>query len=433
MKRLAFLIAGLLASAPTLAATVAITGGTVATAVGDAVIANGTVIIRDGRIAAVGANLPVPAGATVIDATGKFVTPGLITAMSTLGIVEVEGVRQTNDASARNTPFSAAIDVTPAINPMSPPIAVNRLGGVTRAIVGPEASTEIFGGQGAIISLAASGDILMQGRAFQLIEMGEDGARSAGGSRPAAWLNLRNGFAEAQRYARNPAAFDSGRDKDSLIKRLDAAALVAVVEGRVPAVIHAERASDIIGVLGLKQEFPKLRIILIGAREGWLVADKIAAAKVPVITLSLHDLPDSFETLASTRSNVGRLVAAGVTVGLGIFAGDSGAQPRNLPYFAGNSVAQASVPGGVGLTRAQALATITRAPAQIFSLTDLGTLEPGKRGDVVVWDGDPLELTSAPTAVLIDGVPQPMTSRQTLLRDRYRDLTPGALPLQYNK
>ncbi|MEY2882935.1 MAG: hypothetical protein RL490_659 [Pseudomonadota bacterium] len=433
MKRLAFLIAGLLASAPTLAATIAITGGTVATAVGDTVIANGTVIIRDGRIAAVGANLPVPAGATVIDASGKFVTPGLITAMSTLGIVEVEGVRQTNDASARNTPFSAAIDVTPAINPMSPPIAVNRLGGVTRAIVGPEASTEIFGGQGAIISLAASGDILMQGRAFQLIEMGEDGARSAGGSRPAAWLNLRNGFAEAQRYARNPAAFDSGRDKDSLIKRLDAAALVAVVEGRVPAVIHAERASDIIGVLGLKQEFPKLRIILIGAREGWLVADKIAAAKVPVITLSLYDLPDSFETLASTRSNVGRLVAAGVTVGLGIFAGDSGAQPRNLPYFAGNSVAQASVPGGVGLTKAQALATITRAPAQIFGLTDLGTLEPGKRGDVVVWDGDPLELTSAPTAVLIDGVPQPMTSRQTLLRDRYRDLTPGALPLQYNK
>ena len=432
MKRLSFVLAALLATSAN-AATIAITGGTVLTAVGETSIANGTVIIRDGRITAVGAGLVVPAGATVIDATGKFVTPGLIAAMSTLGIVEVEGVRQTNDASARSTPFSAAIDVAPAINPMSPPIAINRLGGVTRAVVGPEISNEIFGGQGAIISLAASGDIVMAKRAFQFIEMGEDGARAAGGSRPAAWLNLRNGFAEAQRFARNPAAFDSGRDKDSLIKRLDAEALVPVVEGRVPAVVHAERASDISAVLALRAEFPRLHLILIGAREGWMVADKIAAARVPVVTLSLFDLPDSFETLASTRSNVGRLVAAGVTVGFGIFGGDSGSQPRNLPYFAGNAVAQAAVPGGVGLTRGQALAAITRAPAQIFGLADLGTLEAGKRGDVVVWDGDPLELTSAPTAVFIDGVAQPMQSRQLQLRDRYRDLAPAALPKAYSK
>ena len=432
MMRFPLLLAVLLATSGH-AATIAITGGTVLTAVAETSIANGTVIIRDGRIVAVGAGLPVPAGATVIDATGKFVTPGLITAMSTLGIVEVEGVRQTNDASARTTPFSAAIDVAPAINPMSSTIAIERQGGVTRAVVGPEISNEIFGGQGAIISLAATGDIVMARRAFQFIELGEDGARAAGGSRPAAWLNLRNGFAEAQRFARNPAAFDSGRDKDSLIKRLDAEALVPVVDGRVPAVVHVERASDIAAVLGLRAEFPKLRIILLGAREGWLVADKIVAAKVPVITLSLFDLPDAFETLASTRSNVGRLVAAGVTVGFGIFGGNSGAQPRNLPYFAGNAVAQAAVPGGVGLTRGQALAAITAAPAQIFGMTDLGTLEAGKRGDVVVWDGDPLELTSAPMAVLIDGVAQPMTSRQLQLRDRYRDLTPGALPKAYSK
>ncbi len=323
--------------------------------------------------------------------------------------------------------------MAPAINPMSPPIAVNRIGGVTRAVVGPEITSEIFAGQGAIISLAADGDTLVRPRAFQFIELGEDGARAAGGSRPAAWLNLHNGFNEARRYARNPAGFDSGRDKDSLIKRLDAAALVAVVEGRVPAVIHAERASDITAVLGLRVEFPRLRIILIGAREGWMVADRIAAAKVPVVTLPLFDLPDRFETLASTRSNVGRLVAAGVTVGFGIFGGDSGSQARNLPYFAGNAVAQAAVPGGVGLTRGQALAAITRAPAQIFGMTDVGTLEVGKRGDVVVWDGDPFELTSAPVAVLIDGVQQPMTSRQTQLRDRYRDLKPDALPLQYRR
>jgi imidazolonepropionase-like amidohydrolase len=430
MRCLALLAATLLVT-PAMAETVAITGGTVATAVGETVITNGTVIIRDGRIVAVGAGLPVPAGARVVDAAGKYVTPGIISAMSTLGIVEVDAVNPTNDASARGSVFAAALDVVPAINPSSTPIAINRLGGVTRAVVGPETSTEIFGGQGAVISLAADGDPLVRPRAFQFVELGEEGAQVAGGSRPAAWLNLRNGLEEAQRFARNPAAFDSGRDKGSLVKRMDAAALVAVVQGRQPVVIHAERASDIVAVLDLRRDFPKLRIILLGAREGWLVADKIAAAGVPVVTLSLFDLPDSFETLASTRSNVGRLVAAGVKVGLGVFGGDSGSQPRNLPYFAGNAVGQAAVPGGVGLTRGQALATITSVPAAIFGMADVGTLEPGKRADVVIWDGDPLELMSAPVAVFIDGVSQPMTSRQTLLRDRYRDLKSGDLPFQY--
>ncbi len=426
-------VAALLAGTSANAVTYAITGGTVATAVGEGVIEGGTVIVRDGRIVAVGKGIAVPAGATVIDAGGKWVTPGIVAGMSTLGIEEVEAVDQTNDTGARKSPFSAAIDVAPAISWRATPIAIDRLGGVTRAVIGPDATTDIFGGQGAIISLADQPGILMRPRAFQLIEMGEDGAQFAGGSRPAAWLNLRNGFAEAQRYARNPAAFDSGRVRDSILKRLDAAALVPVVEGRIPAVIHVERASDIIAVLGLREEFPRLRIILLGAREGWLVADKIAAAHVPVLTLPLFDLPDEFETLASTRSNVGRLVAAGVQVGLAIYGGNSGWQARNLPYFAGNTVAQASVPGGVGLTRGQALAAMTRVTAQIFGLTDLGTLEVGKRADVVVWDGDPLELTSAPVSVMIDGVAQPMVSRQTLLRDRYLSLAPGTLPLQYRK
>ena len=419
---------------PLTAQTIAITGATVLTVVGDEVIENGTVIVRDGRIAAVGAGLAVPAGATVVDARGKFVTPGLIAGMSNLGIVEVEGVNQTDDAVARASPYSAAIDVAPSINPVSPPLAIDRLGGVTRAVIGPALAGSVFAGQGAIVSLAdvgPGGTILMRGKAFQFAELGEDGARVAGGSRAAAWLDLKNGLAEAQRFARAPAGFDEGRSRNSLVKRLDAEALVLVVDGRMPLVVRVERASDIVNVLGLRRDFPRLRLILLGAREGWQVADKIAAAGVPVITLSLFNLPDSFETLASTRSNVGRLTAAGVTVGFGLFGGDPGTQGRNLPYFAGNAVAQAAVPGGVGLTRGQALAAITRNPARIFGLTDLGTLETGKRGDVIVWDGDPLELTSAPTAVFIDGVAQPMVSRQTLLRDRYRDLARGALPLQY--
>ena len=416
------------------AQTIAITGGTVLTAVGEQAIDNGTVIIERGRITAVGQGLALPPGATIIDATGKIVTPGLVAGMATLGIVEVEGVNQTDDASARGSPYGAAIDVTPAVNPVSPPLAIERAGGVTRAIIGPEPAAQVFAGQGAAISLAdvgAGGSIVMQRRLFQFADLGEDGARLAGGSRPAAWLELRAGLAEAQRFARNPAGFDGGRTKDSLVKRLDAEALVPVVDGRMPLVVHAERASDIVNVLGLRRDFPKLRLILIGAREGWQVAGQIAAAKVPVITLSLFNLPDSFETLASTRSNVGRLAAAGVVVGFGLFGGDSGTQGRNLPYFAGNAVAQGSVPGGTGLTRGQALAAITRNPAAIFGLSDLGSLETGKRGDVVVWDGDPFEFASTPTVVVIDGKVQPLETRQTLLRDRYRDLSRGELPLQY--
>lgn len=421
----------LLAGAPAAAETIAITGGTVATVSGDAPIEGGTVVIRDGRIAAVGRDVPVPAGATVIDATGKWVTPGIFAAMSFIGVSEVNAVDETNDSRASKSPFSAAIDLAPGINPASSIIAVERQGGVTRAAVGPNASTAIFGGQGLVLSLAASGDIITRPRAFQFVELGEAGARAAGGSRPVAFLNFRNALQEAERYARNPAGFDSGRESGAFVTRLDAAALVPVVQGSQRLIVHVERAQDIRNVLALRSEFPRLKIVLIGAREGWLVASEIAAAKVPVITMPMFDNPNSFEALASTRNNVGRLVRAGVVVGLGVIEQDASFQARNLPNYAGNMVAQAKVPGGVGLTWTEAMRTITSAPAQIFGMTDTGTLAGGERADVVVWDGDPLELASAPTAVFIDGLRQPITSRQTELRDRYMGLKTQAMPLQY--
>lgn len=416
---------------PALADTIAITGGTVLTGRGEERIANGTVLIRDGRIAAVGANVPVPAGATVVDASGRMVTPGIIAAMSDIGISEVDGVRETNDAGARQSPFSAALDLSGAINPNSMHIAINRLGGVTRAVVGPNAGNSIFGGQGAVISLADGGPTLTRARAFQYVELGENGGRLAGGSRPAAWAQFTNTLAEAQRLAANPKGFDRGQDSGALTKRLDAEALLPVLDGRQPVVFHAERASDIAEVLALKARYPKLRPILIGAREAWLVAKQISAAGVPVITHALYDLPDDFESLAASRGNAGHLQTALVLVAFAPLGGIGGTAAFNLPSYAGNAVAQASMPGSLGLSPGQALATITANPARMFGLNDLGTLEAGKRADVVVWDGDPLELMSAPVAVYIDGVAQPMTSRQTQLRDRYKDLSRSDLPLQY--
>ncbi|MGI4878300.1 MAG: amidohydrolase family protein [Janthinobacterium lividum] len=432
-RRLTMLAGALLAwtAVPAVASTFAITGGRVLTAAAAEPIDPGTVLIEDGKIVAVGRDVAVPSGATVIDATGKFVTPGLVVGMTSLGLDEVSGVSQTNDTGAAKSPFSAGLDVAPALNGRDSPIAVSRLGGVTRAVVGPVATRQIFGGQGALITLADGPDILTRARAFQYVELGEDGAEAAGGSRAASFLAFRNALDEAKDYIANRSRFAAGGHRESLFTRADTEALVAVVEGRQPIVVHVERASDILSVMALRTDYPRLRIILFGAREGWTIAGRIAAAHIPVITSAIDDLPDAFETLASTKSNVGRLVAAGVVVGLGTSGGESTNQPRNVTQFAGNLVAQGRLPGGVGLTQAQALDVITRNPALIFGMTDTGTLEPGKRADVVVWDGDPLELQSAPVAVLIDGVPQPMTSRQTELRDRYLNLQHDRLPLQY--
>ena len=431
MKALLALL--LLTAAPALAETFAITGGTIAGVAGDAPIEGGTVVVRDGRVVAVGRGIAVPAGATVIDATGKWVTPGIFSAMAYMGISEVNGVDQTNDAGASRSPFSAAVDLAPGINPASTNIAVERQGGVTRSAIGPNATHEIFGGQGAVITLAATGDIVTRPRAFQFVEMGEQGARAAGGSRPVAFLNFRNALQEAKRYATNPARYEDGRSKDDLITRLDAAALVPVVQGTQRLVVHVERAQDILNVLALRTEFPAVKLVLFGAREGWLVADRIAAARVPVITQPMLDNPNAFESLASTKSNVGRLVKAGVVVGLGLLEQDASFQARDLPNYAGNMVAQAKVPGGVGLSWAEALRTVTSAPAQIFGMPDVGTIAAGARADIVVWDGDPFELTSAPVAMLIDGVRQPLTSRQTELRDRYLGLRIQDAPLQYRR
>jgi len=430
MKRVLLLCAAAL-SAPALAAPIAITGATAHTARGEEVIQNATIIIDNGRITAIGAGLPAPAGATVIDAKGQPVTPGIIAVPSDLGLTEVGGVRETNDGSARGAPFSASLDMASAINPASLQFAIYRMAGVTRAAAAPDPGKTVFGGQGALVSLAATGPTLIRPRAFQFAEFGQNGARLAGGSRPAAYAQLIHLLDAAKRLAANPAADVGGEDEGSLAKRRDVEALLPVLKGEQLLMIHAERAADIREVLKLKVRYPALRPVLVGAREAWLAAADIARAGVPVITHSLYDLPDDFEGLAASRNNAGILQAAGVTVVLGPLGGIGGTTPVNLPGYAGNAVGQGLIPGGKGLTRGQALASITANPARMLGLTDTGTLEVGKRADLVLWDGDPLELMSTPTNVWIDGVAQPMTSRQTELAQRYKTLGRTDLPLQY--
>lgn len=461
MKRLSLLLAGIaaFAAAPAAAQTLAITGGRVVIGDGSDPIDNGTVLIRDGRVVAAGANVAVPPGAQVVDARGKWVTPGVVAGFSRIGLVEVDAVDATNDTQANNSPFNAAIDVAPAINPEATAVQVSRAAGVTRAVVSPDTARSIFAGQGAVIDLGGDMQPITRARLFQFVELGETGARDAGGSRAAAHVLLRNALREARDLrapagARTPAGGTAQtprtgppedvpenpyllpgaqRSDDVLLTRFDAAALVPVLQGRQLLLVHVERASDILQVLALPREFPHLRLVLVGATEGWRVAREIAAAHVPVIANALNDLPASFEQLSATQSNVGRMRAAGIIVAIGMINDEEARQVRLSTQYAGNLVALTHVPGATGLSWSQAFEAISSAPAEALGLGgEIGSLRPGRRGDVVIWDGDPLELATGVDAVWIDGVRQSLENRQTRLRDRYRHPQEGNLPHSYD-
>ncbi len=306
MKRALLLLATMLAS-PVAAQTVAITNATVALGDGSAPIEGGTVVFQNGRITAAGRGVAVPAGAEVIDGSGKWVAPGFVAGFSDLGITDAAGVAESNDAGARTSPFNAAIDVSVSINPAEVKVANERRGGVTRALVAPEASGSIFAGEGAVIDLGNDPQPVTRARAFQFVELGEGGGRLAGGSRPAAYAMLRDALSQAQDYRRNPGSF-GGREKDSLVKRGDAEALLRVLDGAVPLVVHVERASDILTVLALPRDYPKLKLVLTGVSEGWMVAREIAAARVPVIAAALADLPA--QCARQSPASTGRAAAA---------------------------------------------------------------------------------------------------------------------------
>ena len=299
MKALVLAAAALIA-APATAQTVAIVGGTVAIGDGSQPIANGTVVFRDGRIVAAGPNVAVPAGATVVDAHGKWIAAGIVAGFTNLGLVDADGVEESNDERAGKSPFAAAIDIAPWINPAADVIGDERLGGVTRAIVAPGSAGSIFAGQGAVIDLGVGAPPVTKARAFQYVELGEDGGRQAGGSRPAAFAMFRDALAQAADYRRSPTSF-GGREKDSLLKRGDAEALLAVIDGRMPLMVHVERASDILAVLALPATYPRLKLVLLGATEGWMAAHQIEAAHVPVIAAAIADLPAAFEKVARDR------------------------------------------------------------------------------------------------------------------------------------
>jgi imidazolonepropionase-like amidohydrolase len=401
-------------AAPAVAQTIAIEGGRVHTMTG-APIEGATVLIRDGRVVEVGTSVSVPSGAQRIDARGMVVTPGLFESNTNIALVEVGAVQGTRDFSMAswqgNDPdyVASSFNVADGLNPNSVVIPVNRIGGVTTAVTRP--SGGLISGQGLVIDLEGSdiGDLVARNPVAMFASLGESSQSAGGGARAGATMRLRQVLDDARFYMRNRDAYNRGALRDLAASRLDLEALIPVLEGELPLVIEAHRASDIRTALRIADEYD-LRLILMGATEGWMVAEQIARARVPVVVKVLQNLPDNFERLGARYDNAALLRQAGVTIA--ITSADTH-NARNIRQEAGNAVAY-------GLPYDEALRAITTVPAQIWGVAGThGTIAAGQVANVVVWDGDPLELLTPVSAVVVDGVQVPMTSRQTELRDRY--------------
>jgi imidazolonepropionase-like amidohydrolase len=392
---------------------VAIINGTVRTAVGPA-IERGTVLIRDGRITAVGANVTVPQGAKVIDAAGKIVTPGFIESNTNLGIVEISlSAEGTADQNSTDPGLGAAFNVVDAFNPFATAIPVTRVDGITRALVVPGGTRHLLLGQAAVFDLLGEQvpASVTRSPAAMMAVLGEAGAGLAGGSRASAMLRLRELLQDAVDFNRNRPAWNNGQRRDYARGRLDLEALRPVVLGELPLAVSANRASDLLAALRLADEF-KLKLILVGAAEGWKVADQLARARVPVIIKPLTNIP-SFDALGATLENAARLHRAGVTVALSSFETH---RAHTLRQEAGNAVSN-------GLDADAALRAVTLTPAQIWGIASTtGSLEVGKDADVVVWSGDPFELTTSAERVFIKGHEVPKETRQTELLKKHRTI-----------
>ena len=424
----------------------AITGGRVLT--GTSVIENGTVVIRDGRVVSVGTGA-APSGARIIDARGKVVAPGFVAVDSGLGGSEVSSVGGSDDLRNGANTISASFDVSYGLDPWSFTLPVARLGGITRAIVVPNhpgggggghahddsdfagvgaaglQSPSLFAGQAAVIHLAEGTDILVRPRVAMVAPFGEAGAGVAGGARGAQFTQFKETLAEVRLYARNKAAYDRAGLRDLSLSRADLEALIPVANGSMPLIVTVRRAADIQQVLRLARE-EGVKIILDGAEEGWLVADQIAAAGVPVLLNPISNLPGNFEIRAARMQNAAALDAAGVTLAI---KGNEGSthRARETRYNAGNAVSH-------GLPYEAAIEAITVNPAKIFGMAgQFGELRPGAAADVVVWSGDPLEPLSQAETIFINGREQAPTSRQFLLRDRYARGGEGPMPPAYSR
>lgn len=410
------------------AKTIVITGGKLLT-ITHGTIENGVVVIQNGKITAVGAtgSVKVPAGAQVIDAKGMTVYPGLIDSETHLGLTEIDAEKNTNDLVETSDEIMPHMHTADAFHAETELIPVSRYNGVTNAIVAPD-SKDTLPGQDSFIQLAgadAEQMLLVRDIAMPLNFTGKQrrnesfATASYPQTRMGMAAQMRQAFTDAQGYA---AKWDEYNKKKAAAKAGEAGptppsrdlkleALLPYLEGKKPVIVKAEEPGDLETAYALAQEF-KLRMILNGLTQSQGIFDKVASWKLPVIVGSIYDDPKAWERYDAVYKVPGELSKRGVKIA---FASFDAHQVRNLPYAAGFAVA-------FGLPFDEAMKALTLYPAQIWGVDDqLGSLDVGKTANVVVANGDPLDVTTDVKHVFIQGREIPMVNKQTELRDRYQN------------
>ncbi|MGF6417809.1 hypothetical protein ABH900_001280 [Stenotrophomonas sp. AN71] len=362
------------------------------------------VLVQGGVIRAVGPGLAAPAGASVIEANGRPLTPALFGGITEIGIEEVSGEASTVDSTLKigEQPLRPEFDVTLAYNPASVLIPVARLEGIGFTALGAATGGGFVAGQGGVMRLDGSADPL--GPRALFLRLGSAASELTGHSRAAQWMLLQQMVDEA----RGQVAADSPH---ALLTPAGRRTLGRYLGGQGRIVVEVDRAADIRQLLRWAAR-EKVKIAIAGGSEAWQLAPELATAQVPVFVDVLSNLPASFDQIGATLENAARLQRAGVAVSF-VQRGDASHNARKMRQLAGNAVAN-------GLPWADGLAGLTRIPAQAFGVADqIGSIEPGKRADLVLWEGDPLDVAHYAEQVWLGGRAMPMRSRQTELRDRY--------------
>lgn len=408
--------------APRRASPVLFQGATVHPVSGPSMEHCDVLVAPDGRIAEVGPGIAPPANARIIDATGKVITPGLVDPYTRLGLVGVLAVSGTKDDDAGGPhAVRAAFRAADGFNPANVALAIARAQGLTSVVAAPTGG--MVSGQSTWVDLAGDwgdGEVVPGPVAMQFM-LDESSIPLLGSSRGAVSLALRELFDDVRFYRDHRALFDENRARTLSASRLDLEALIPVLEGRLPIAAVVRRASDIEAFLDLAHELG-LRPIVLGGNEAWLVAARLAEQKVPVVVQPFENLPNLFESLGARSDNAVLLRNAGVPVVISTFhALQFKHDVGTLRQLAGNAVR-------AGLPWDAALRAVTLAPAELYGRADIGALEPGRRGNLVVWSGDPFELSSVAESVWIDGADQSLRTRQTMLLERYRTLPRRDLP-----
>jgi imidazolonepropionase-like amidohydrolase len=367
-------------------------------------------LIEEGKIVSIEDQIDDGVTGKTIYADGKYITPGLVV-FSSLGLLEIGALSETNDNSSDI--YNAGFDPSKAYNPFSQAVSLNRSKGVTSTVHIPGASgyfsgllghTKINNGwkqkkQGPLAVLTSYGQSRGDSRAAELQFMSD------------LFDFVRNRPEDKANYETDNIQFFFGTQNDYQFTNRDLVAIRKLLSNELPLVVRVNKATDILNVIKFA-DTEGIELILWEANEAHMVADEIAKAGVPVVLDPLNNIPGSFDSLNATYENVARLNAAGVKMA---FYYNQGAGSHNAylaTQSAGNAVA-------MGVPYNEALNAITKNPADIFGLVDVGQVSVGFEGDIAIWDADPLELTSFVEKVLIDGVEQDLSNRYEELTDRY--------------